>query len=60
MDPSSQAYFESRVGDLIQKYDLPSNPYPDIMELLTDAWNLGRVSAIDATRDFLRDMKGRP
>lgn len=60
MDNQARTYFEAKVAKLIEEHDLPSNPYPDIIELLTEAWYLGRVSAINEAVTALRTIKGRP
>ncbi len=60
MDDKTLKYFELKVVKLIEEHDLPSNPYPDIMEMLSEAWSLGRVSATDEALAALRGIKGRP
>jgi hypothetical protein len=60
MDDKARSYFEAKVAKLIEEHDLPSNPYPDMIELLTEAWSLGRVSAVNEAVTALRTIKGRP
>ena len=60
MDDKALKYFEDKACKLIEEHDLPSNPYPDMMTLLSEAWSLGRVSATDEALAALRGIRGRP